>query len=82
MKNQTVHLGRLEVVRRLPSSSNGNLRYLLRVDGWTCRTAPDSSLAYNIRKYDRRQVEAIIGTYYGKATLQSVKLAPINKGER
>ena len=82
MKNQTVHLGRFEVVRRLPSSSNGNPRYLLRVDGWTCRTAPDSGLAYNIGKYDRRQVEAIIGTYYGKATLQSVKLAPINKGER
>ena len=37
--------------------------------------------AFEARRHGR-QVEAIIGTYYDKATLQSVKLAPINKGER
>lgn len=75
MKSVTRHIGKLEVVRRLPSSTNGNPRYLLRVDGWTCRTAVDSSTAYGITNLDGKQVVATIGTHYGVATLDSVRAA-------
>lgn len=71
----TQHTGKLEIIRRLPSSRNGNPRYLLKVDGWTCRTAPDSSIAYAVTNYDGKRVDAIICTYYGNATLIRVKEA-------
>ncbi|MDX0230293.1 hypothetical protein GOC14_06995 [Sinorhizobium meliloti] len=75
MKNITSHIGKLEIVRRLPSSANGNPRYLLKVDGWTCRTAVDSSLGYSVTNFDGKTVQATIGTHYGNATLDSVRLA-------
>lgn len=74
MKNITRHTGTLEVIERLPSSTNGNPRYLLRIDGVTCRTAVDSSYGYSITNYEGKQVEATIGAHYGKATLNSVKV--------
>ncbi len=77
MKNQTEHVGTLEIIERLPSSFYGNPRYLCRVDGWTCRTPPDSSLAYALPNWDGEQVRAIIGTYYGKPTL--AQCHPINQ---
>lgn len=73
MKNITRHFGKLEIIKRLPSSRNGNPRYLLRVDGWTCRTAPDTQLAYSLPNLDGKQVEALIGTHYGNATLDWAK---------
>lgn len=75
MKNATRHHGKLEIIQRLPSSRNGNPRYLLRVDGWTCRTAPDSGLAYEITNFDGKIVKATIGTYRGNATIFDVSLA-------
>ena len=72
MKSKTQHTGILEVIERLPSSENGNPRYLLRIDGHICRTQPDSSLGYKVANYDGNMVKAIIGTYYGKATLDSL----------
>jgi len=69
VKDTTTHTGNLEVIMRLPSSRNGNPRYLLRVDGWTCRTAVDSGLAYGITNYDGKQVKAHIGSVRGVATL-------------
>jgi hypothetical protein len=75
MKNVSSHVGKLEIVQRLPSSRNGNPRYLLRVDGWTCRTAPDSSLGYSVTNYDGKRVKATIGTLRGLATLDSVTAA-------
>ena len=72
MKNITNHRGNLEVIKRLDSSANGNPRYLLRVDGWTCRTAVDSSHGYSVTNYDGKQVRATIGTHYGVATRESV----------
>lgn len=71
MKNRTRHFGKLEIITRLPNSYYGNPRYLLRVDGWTCRTSVDSSLAYKLPNDDGKEVEAIIGTHYGVATLDS-----------
>ena len=75
MKNISRHIGTLEIVRREPSSANGNPRYLCRVDSWTCYTAPDSMLAYAIRNHEGKRVEATIGTYYGRPTLNSLKPA-------
>jgi len=75
MKNISRHNGKLEIIKRLPSSRNGNPRYLLRVNGVTCRTAVDSSLAYSVTNYDGQHVEATIGTHYGVATLDSVRLS-------
>ena len=72
MKNVTQHTGTLEITERLPSSANGNPRYLVRVDGWTCRTAPDSSLGYTVPNLDGKLVRAHIGTHYGKPTLEAV----------
>ena len=73
MKSRTQHTGKLEILERLPSSRNGNPRYLIKVDGWTCRTAPDASIAYKITNYDGKMVTAMLGTYYGLCTIESVK---------
>lgn len=75
MKYVTRHTGLLEVIGRLPSGANGNPRWLVRVDGWTCRTAIDSSLAYKVPNLDGKCVVATIGTHYGNATLDSAELA-------
>jgi len=75
MKNITRHTGKLEIIERLPSSDSGNPRYLLRIDGITCRTARDSMYGYSITNHDGKQVVAEIGTFYGQATLNSIKAA-------
>jgi hypothetical protein len=73
MKNTTQHIGMLKIIERLPSSANGNPRYLLQIDGWTCRTGVDSMLGYSVANYDGKMVKARIGTYYGKATVHSLE---------
>jgi hypothetical protein len=73
MRNVTRHTGKLEIIKRLPSSFNGNPRYLLRIDGFTCKTSVDSMQAYCVTNYDNKQVIATIGTHYGTATLDSLK---------
>lgn len=73
MKNMTSHTGKLEIIERMPSSRNGNPRYRLRVDGWTCVTQPDAMIAYGIPNLDGKIVQATIGTHYGVATLQHAK---------
>lgn len=73
MKNITRHTGLLEIISRLPSSPNGNPRYLLRIDGVTFRTSPDSSYAYVVPNFDGKRVAATIGTHYGTATLNSIE---------
>ncbi|MCQ4158747.1 hypothetical protein NON00_02245 [Roseomonas sp. GC11] len=74
-RNVTTHTGTLEIIRRLPSSTNGNPRWLLRVDGWECRTPVDSSLGYSVTNYQGKRVRASIGTHYGVATLLDVQTA-------
>lgn len=66
--------GTLEILDRLPNSHYGNPRYLLRIDGRTCRTAPDSATGYSVPNFDGKQVTALIGTHYGKATLDHAEL--------
>jgi len=73
MKNITQHTGKLEVIKRLKSSYFGNPRYLIKIDGFTCKTAVDSSYGYSVTNHDGKQVYATIGTHYGSATLNTLK---------
>ena len=73
MKNCRRHTGTLEIIKRMDNSINGNPRYMLKVDGWTCYTAPDSMYGYSVTNHDGKQVEAIIGTYYGKPTIDQLR---------
>ena len=72
MKNVSRHTGKLELVKRLPSSINGNPRYLVRVNGWECRTPVDSSLGYSIDNLFGEIVIAEIGTHYTVPTINNV----------
>lgn len=73
MRNISRHIGTLTVLKRLPSSVNGNPRYLMDINGVTCCTAVDSSYGYAVTNFDGKQVEATIGTHYNAATLNSLK---------
>jgi hypothetical protein len=73
MKNVTVHEGTLQVIKREPSSVNGNPRYLVMLDGYTAKTAVDSSEGYSITNYDGKRVKAEIGLHYGTRTIQNVR---------
>mgnify|MGYP004452189145 FL=1 len=64
MKNVARSTGKLEFVKRLPSSKNGNPRFLVKVDGWTCSTQPDTQLGYSIQNWWNKTVTADIGTHY------------------
>lgn len=72
MKNITQHTGKLEIIERLPNSINGNPRYLCRIDGYTFRTAPDSSYGYSLPNHDGKVTTVTLGTHYGKCTLNSI----------
>ena len=72
MKNVTRHTGILKVLTKLPSSINGNPRYLISVDGFTCKTPVDSTYGYSVTNYDGEVVTATIGTHYGTATLDRI----------
>lgn len=67
--------GTLTIVDRLPSSVNGNPRYLLLIGETVCRTAPNSDLAYGVRNFEGKTVRAVVGTYRGKPTLRALELA-------
>ena len=73
MKNITEHTGKLEIIQRLPSSTNGNPRYLLRIGGITCRTAVDCQLGYEVSNFDGKEVIATIGTHFNYSTICSIK---------
>jgi hypothetical protein len=72
MRNIKKHQGKLEILKRLPSSVNGNPRYLLSIGGYTCKTAVDSSHGYCVTNYDGKEVNATIGTHYGSPTLDTI----------
>lgn len=73
MKYVSQHTGTLIVVDRDKSSANGNPRYVVTLDGITCRTAVDSPLGYSITNYDGCKVIADIGKHYGTTTIKNVK---------
>ena len=64
--------GNLEIIKRLPSSINGNPRYLVSIGGVECYTAPDAGIAYGITNRKVQPVTATIKQYYGKPTIQTL----------
>jgi hypothetical protein len=75
MRNITQHTGTLRVVERDKNSgTNGNPRYVVTLDGYTCRTAIDSPLGYSITNYADKEVTASIGTHYGTVTIKDVTI--------
>ena len=72
MKNIQLHTGTCEVIKRLPSSINGNPRYLVSIDGYHCKTPVDSTHGYGITNYNGKEVNATIGIHYGVATLDTI----------
>ena len=72
MRNITRHTGTLNIIKRLDNSASGNPRYLLSIDGFTCRTMVDSMCGYEVPNYDGKEVSATIGTHYKHATLNTI----------
>ena len=72
MKNFSRHVGKLEIVRRLRPSRNGNPRYQCRCGGFTFVTEPDSSIAYELPHFEGKQVEIVVGTLRNKLTLKYI----------
>ena len=77
MKNITRHVGKLVIIQRLPSSTAGNPRYLIQVDGVTCATTSDSAYGYDVSNYEGKLVEATIGTHYKRASLNTLRPVPL-----
>jgi len=73
MKHCTQHTGILTIIERATSSRNGNPRYVVRLDGITCRTGVDAALGYSITNFDGKEVTATIGTHYGTVTIEDVR---------
>lgn len=75
MKNITAHTGKLQIIKKLRNTLNGNPRYLVKVDGWSCKTKPNAMEAYAISNYDGKTVKAYIGTLRGTATVFDIQPA-------
>jgi mRNA-degrading endonuclease YafQ of YafQ-DinJ toxin-antitoxin module len=73
MKSITAAIGILKVIKRLPSSLNGNPRWAINIDGWDCHTKPDSAYGYEVENLDGKLVLATIGTHYGVPTLNTLE---------
>jgi hypothetical protein len=67
------YTGKLESLKRLPTSRNGNPRYMVCIDGVFARTSPDSSLAYKLPNYVGKTVQIDVDLYYGKPTLLNIR---------
>ena len=73
MKNITTHTGPFEILTRLPSSYYGNPRFLIRIDGFTCKTTVDSAHWYEVQNIQNGDiVTAQIGTHYGSQQLDAL----------
>lgn len=77
MKNRTQHIGRLRIIKRLKQSKMGNPRFLVELDGWTCKTMVDSSLGYSIQNLDGRVCRGVIGNHYGSPHIESCNIASV-----
>ena len=76
MKNCSRHHGKLEILRREPTSANGNPRYFAYCAGVNFYTAPDSPYGYSLPNYNGKEVTVVIGTYHGRPTLDYIE--PLN----
>ena len=82
MKNVTRHTGKLELVKRMKNSLNGNPQFMLALIehptqqlGWQFRTQANSMLAYKVEGFFGKKVTVTIGTYRGNATLNTIEEA-------
>lgn len=73
MKNLSTHIGKLEIVKRLNSSRDGNPRFLAKCGGFTFRTQVDSMIGYYIDNLDGKECRVTLGTHYGVCTLASIE---------
>lgn len=73
MKSVTQHTGILTVIKRAKQSNNGNPRYIVEIDGYTCHTMVDDSLGYSITNFDGCMVSCHIGTHYNTVSIENVK---------
>ena len=73
MKNITQHTGTLTIIKREPSSANGNPRYTCEVDGYHFKTSVDSMIAYEVTNFEDSQVVVELGTHYGQLTVNSIR---------
>lgn len=71
IKSQTI-TGKLTITKRLPSSNNGNPRYLMDIGGIECQTKVDSGLAYVVPNFTQQTVRATIAPHYGKVSLINI----------
>ncbi len=72
MKNFKRISGKVEILKRLPSSVNGNPRYLISIGGIECKTPVDSTHGYGITNYRDQIVNATICTHYGVTVLDTI----------
>ena len=63
------------MIERLDNSLNGNPRYRAAVGGLEFVTATDSVLGYSITNYEGKAVDIIVGSHYGRITLDTLKAA-------
>ena len=73
MKSITRHSGILEIIERLPQSTNGNPRYLFTIDGYTAATMVDSHYGYELPNHDGKRVTVTLGSHYGRLSLNSIE---------
>jgi hypothetical protein len=85
MKNTREITGVLKMVRRLPSSTNGNPRYFVSIrcnkpyNGedryFTCnaKTKVDSSFAYEVDNLFGKEVVAVVGEHFGSTHIESAR---------
>lgn len=75
MRSITRHTGKLESLKRLDGSANGNPRYQFVVDGYVIRTAVDSAHGYSVPNFEGKAVVVTIGSHYNFTTLNSIHAA-------
>jgi Rieske Fe-S protein len=76
MRNFKRVSGKVEIIKRLPSSVNGNPRYLISIGGIECKTPVDSTHGYGITNYRDQFVYATICTHYGVTVLDTLWIEP------
>ena len=72
MNNMTRITGKLEIVKRMKNSINGNPQFMLACDGYKFRTPANSMLAYSVSNYADKNVEVIMGARYGLHEIKEV----------
>jgi predicted dithiol-disulfide oxidoreductase (DUF899 family) len=67
--------GKLIIVKRMPSSRNGNARFMCLVGETVFTTLPDSSLASDVKNLEGKEVIVVVGTHRGLLQLDSIERA-------